>query len=93
MLDGSDAISDWPLLNLMSNASGGATWISFHHGGGVGMGYSQHAGMVLLVDGSENSEENIKRVLRNDPALGVIRHADAGYERAEEVALKFSLKI
>jgi urocanate hydratase len=93
MKDGSDAVSDWPLLNLLANASSGATWVSFHHGGGVGMGYSQHAGMVLLVDGSENSEENIKRVLRNDPALGVIRHADAGYERAEEVALKFSLKI
>jgi urocanate hydratase len=93
MKDGSDAVSDWPLLNLLSNTSSGATWVSFHHGGGVGMGYSQHAGMVLLVDGSENAEENIKRVLRNDPALGVIRHADAGYERAEEVALKFSLKL
>ena len=93
MIDGSDAVSDWPLLNLLANASSGATWVSFHHGGGVGMGYSQHAGMVLLVDGSKDAEENIKRVLRNDPALGVIRHADAGYERAEEVALKFSLKI
>ncbi len=93
MIDGSDAISDWPLLNLLANTSSGATWVSFHHGGGVGMGYSQHAGMVLLVDGSENAEENIKRVLRNDPALGVIRHADAGYEKAEEVAHKFSLKI
>jgi urocanate hydratase len=93
MIDGSDAVSDWPLLNLLANASSGATWVSFHHGGGVGMGYSQHAGMVLLVDGSGKAEENIKRVLRNDPALGVIRHADAGYERAEEVAQKFSLKI
>jgi urocanate hydratase len=93
MIDGSDAVSDWPLLNLLANASSGATWVSFHHGGGVGMGYSQHAGMVLLVDGSKDAEENIKRVLRNDPALGVIRHADAGYALAEEVAQKFSLKI
>ena len=93
MMDGSDAISDWPLLNLMANTSSGATWVSFHHGGGVGMGYSQHAGMVLLVDGSKEAEENIKRVLRNDPALGVIRHADAGYDIAEKVAQKFSLKV
>lgn len=93
MLDGSDAISDWPLLNLLANTSSGATWVSFHHGGGVGMGYSQHAGMVLLVDGSKEAEENIKRVLRNDPALGVIRHADAGYDIAEKVAQKFSLKV
>jgi len=93
MIDGSDAVSDWPLLNLLANTSSGATWVSFHHGGGVGMGYSQHAGMVLLVDGSKEAEENIKRVLRNDPALGVIRHADAGYGIAEEVAQKFSLKI
>lgn len=82
MLDGSDAISDWPLLNLMSNASGGATWISFHHGGGVGMGYSQHAGMVVLADGSQRAESCLKRVLHNDPAMGIFRHADAGYEQA-----------
>jgi len=93
MMDGSDAISDWPLLNLLANTSSGATWVSFHHGGGVGMGYSQHAGMVLLVDGSKEAEENIKRVLRNDPAIGVIRHADAGYDIAEKVAQKFSLKV
>ena len=93
MIDGSDAISDWPLLNLLANTSSGATWVSFHHGGGVGMGYSQHAGMVLLVDGSKEAEENIKRVLKNDPALGVIRHADAGYDIAEKVAQKFSLKV
>jgi urocanate hydratase len=93
MKDGSDAISDWPLLNLMANTSGGATWVSFHHGGGVGMGYAQHAGMVLLVDGTERAERNIKRVLHNDPALGVIRHADAGYEKATEVARKFSLMV
>ncbi len=93
MMDGSDAISDWPLLNLMVNTSSGATWVSFHHGGGVGMGYSQHAGMVLLVDGSEHAEKRIKRVLHNDPALGVIRHADAGYEKAKEVSCKFSLNL
>jgi urocanate hydratase len=93
MMDGSDAISDWPLLNLMVNTSSGATWVSFHHGGGVGMGYSQHAGMVLLVDGTGESEKKIRRVLHNDPALGVIRHADAGYEKAREVAVKFSLNL
>ncbi len=82
MADGSDAISDWPLLNLMANASGGATWISFHHGGGVGIGYSQHAGMVVLADGSERAERCLGRVLHNDPAMGIFRHHDAGYERA-----------
>lgn len=85
MKDGTDAVSDWPLLNLMSNASGGATWISFHHGGGVGMGYSQHAGMVVLADGTERAEQCLKRVLHNDPAMGVFRHHDAGYELATEV--------
>lgn len=93
MKDGSDAISDWPLLNLLLNASGGATWVSFHHGGGVGMGFSQHAGMVLLVDGTERAERNIKRVLHNDPAIGVIRHADAGYEKAIEIAMKYGLMV
>jgi urocanate hydratase len=93
MKDGSDAISDWPLLNLLANASSGATWVSFHHGGGVGMGYAQHAGMVLLVDGTARAENNIKRVLHNDPAIGVIRHADAGYEKALEIAHKFSLMV
>jgi urocanate hydratase len=82
MRDGTDAVSDWPLLNLMSNTSGGATWVSFHHGGGVGIGYSQHAGMVVLADGTERAERCIKRVLHNDPALGIYRHADAGYEEA-----------
>ena len=82
MKDGSDAISDWPLLNLMANTAGGATWVSFHHGGGVGMGYSQHAGMVICADGSERAERCLKRVLHNDPAVGVIRHADAGYQDA-----------
>lgn len=82
MRDGSDAVSDWPLLNLMGNCAGGATWISFHHGGGVGMGYSQHAGMVIVADGTERAERCLKRVLYNDPAVGVMRHADAGYETA-----------
>lgn len=80
MLDGSDAVSDWPLLNLMANTGGGATWVSFHHGGGVGIGFSQHAGMVVLADGSDRADECLKRVLFNDPAMGIYRHADAGYE-------------
>ncbi|WP_439696697.1 urocanate hydratase [Mucilaginibacter sp. AW1-7] len=93
MKDGSDAVSDWPLLNLMANASGGATWISFHHGGGVGMGYSQHAGMVVLADGTERAATCLKRVLYNDPAMGIFRHTDAGYDKAEEWAEKFGLKV
>ncbi|SDG57993.1 urocanate hydratase [Mucilaginibacter sp. P19] len=93
MLDGSDAVSDWPLLNLMANASGGATWISFHHGGGVGMGYSQHAGMVVLADGSHRAATCLKRVLYNDPAMGIFRHTDAGYDKAVEWADKFGLKV
>jgi len=93
MLDGSDAVSDWPLLNLMANTAGGATWVSFHHGGGVGMGYSQHAGMVVLADGTQRAENCLKRVLFNDPAMGVIRHADAGYEKAINWAEQFQLKI
>jgi urocanate hydratase len=82
MRDGSDAVSDWPLLNLMLNTSSGATWVSFHHGGGVGMGYSQHAGMVIVCDGTDAAARRIGRVLWNDPASGVMRHADAGYEEA-----------
>jgi urocanate hydratase len=82
MRDGSDAVSDWPLLNLMLNTASGATWVSFHHGGGVGMGYSQHAGMVIVCDGSDAAAKRIERVLWNDPASGVMRHADAGYEAA-----------
>tara|TARA_X000001036_G_scaffold248346_1_gene231460 strand:- start:283 stop:1953 length:1671 start_codon:yes stop_codon:yes gene_type:complete len=93
MLDGSDAVSDWPLLNLMSNTAGGATWVSFHHGGGVGMGYSQHAGMVVLVDGTDRAKNCIKRVLHNDPAMGVFRHSDAGYEIANKFSKKFKLDI
>jgi urocanate hydratase len=86
MLDGSDAISDWPILNLLSNCAGGATWVAFHHGGGVGMGFSQHAGMVIVADGTDRAERCIRRVLFNDPALGIIRHADAGYETAVHIA-------
>ncbi|MFY0607280.1 MAG: urocanate hydratase [Cyclobacteriaceae bacterium] len=93
MKDGSDAVSDWPLLNLLSNASGGATWVSFHHGGGVGMGYSQHAGMVVLADGTERAENCLKRVLHNDPAMGVFRHHDAGYDEATKVGQDFGLII
>jgi urocanate hydratase len=95
MKDGSDAVSDWALLNLMSNTAGGATWVSFHHGGGVGMGYSQHAGMVVLADGTDRAAECLRRVLFNDPVMGIFRHADAGYEKAVEIRKKSrrSLKI
>ena len=82
MRDGSDAVSDWALLNLLLNTASGATWVSFHHGGGVGMGYSQHAGMVIVCDGTEAADRRIERVLWNDPATGVMRHADAGYAEA-----------
>lgn len=91
MLDGSDAISDWPLLNLMANTAGGATWVSFHHGGGVGIGYSQHAGMVVVADGTKRAANCLKRVLHNDPALGIYRHADAGYEKAIKNKSRFRL--
>ena len=86
MADGSDAVSDWPLLNALLNTAGGATWVSLHHGGGVGMGYSQHAGVVIVCDGTEAAAKRIARVLWNDPASGVMRHADAGYSKAIEVA-------
>ena len=93
MMDGSDAVSDWALLNLMLSTAGGATWVSFHHGGGVGMGYSQHAGLVICCDGSEAAARRIKRVLWNDPASGVMRHADAGYEIAKQCARDHHLKL
>jgi urocanate hydratase len=93
MLDGSDAVSDWALLNLMSNTAGGATWVSFHHGGGVGMGYSQHAGMVILVDGTDGAGKRLRRVLFNDPALGIFRHADAGYEKAVSEGKRFDILL
>jgi urocanate hydratase len=93
MMDGSDAVSDWPLLNAMLNVAGGATWVSLHHGGGVGMGYSQHAGVVIVCDGTAEADERIKRVLFNDPATGVMRHADAGYEAAKRTAEENGLKL
>ena len=93
MKDGTDAVSDWPLLNAMLNTAGGATWVSLHHGGGVGMGYSQHAGMVIVCDGTEEAERRLARVLVNDCGSGVMRHADAGYELAIEKARKFGLKL
>ena len=93
MLDGSDAVADWPILNALVNTAGGASWVSLHHGGGVGMGYSIHAGMVIVADGTPDAEERLKRVLRNDPGLGVIRHADAGYETAKEVAVQHNLDL
>jgi len=93
MMDGSDAVSDWALLNLLLSTSGGATWVSFHHGGGVGMGYSQHAGLVICCDGTDAASERIKRVLWNDPATGVMRHADAGYEDAKACAREHGLNL
>ena len=93
MLDGSDAVSDWPILNAMLNASCGATWVSFHHGGGVGLGFSQHAGIALVADGTAAAGEALGRVLWNDPATGVMRHADAGYELARETARKHGLLL
>ncbi len=93
MLDGSDAVSDWPLLNALLNTAGGATWVSLHHGGGVGMGFSQHAGMVIVCDGSHEADERIARVLHNDPATGVMRHADAGYDLARQCAKQHELDL
>ncbi len=93
MMDGSDAVADWPILNALINTAGGASWVSFHHGGGVGMGYSLHAGMVIVADGTDDAKRRLKRVLHNDPALGVIRHADAGYELAKETSSRFGLDI
>ncbi len=93
MKDGSDAVADWPILNALTNTAGGAGWVSSHHGGGVGIGYSLHAGMVIVADGTEEAAKRLSRVLFNDPALGVIRHADAGYEAAAETARKFGLDL
>lgn len=93
MRDGSDAVSDWPLLNFATGIASGASWMSFHHGGGVGMGYSQHAGLVAVADGSDEAEERLRLCLRNDPALGVVRHVDAGYELAIETARKKGLDL
>jgi urocanate hydratase len=93
MRDGSDAVSDWPLLNALLNTASGATWVSLHHGGGVGMGYSQHAGMVIVADGTPDAARRLKRVLWNDPATGVMRHADAGYDIAIDCAREFGLDL
>src|SRR5450432_1030622 len=93
MLDGSDAVADWPILNALVNTAGGASWVSLHHGGGVGMGYSIHAGMVIVADGTDAAAVRLSRVLRNDPGLGVIRHADAGYELAQKTKDDFKLGL
>ena len=93
MKDGTDAVSDWPLLNLMINTMNGASWTSFHHGGGVGMGYSQHAGMVICCDGTKDMDERLRRVLNSDPGMGIVRHADAGYEIALEWTKKTNIKF
>ena len=93
MLDGSDAVADWPLLNALVNTAGGASWVSLHHGGGVGMGYSIHAGMVIVADGTQAAAARLSRVLRNDPGMGVIRHADAGYDIARDTARKHRLDL
>lgn len=93
MMDGSDAVSDWPLLNALLNTASGATWVSLHHGGGVGMGFSQHSGVVIMCDGTDKAAERIGRVLWNDPATGVMRHADAGYDIARECAMEKCLNL
>src|SRR5690606_26953143 len=93
MRDGSDAIADWPILNALVNCSSGATWVSVHHGGGVGIGYSIHAGMVVVADGTDAAARRLERVLTSDPGMGVIRHADAGYELAIETAEKRGVHI
>jgi urocanate hydratase len=93
MLDGSDAVSDWPILNAMINAVNGASWISFHHGGGVGIGYSLHAGMVIVADGTDDADRRLSRVLRSDPGMGIVRHVDAGYEHAKDEARRHGVQI
>jgi urocanate hydratase len=93
MKDGSDAIADWPILNALLNTSSGASWVSVHHGGGVGIGNSIHAGMVVVADGTESADKRLELVLTNDPGIGVARHADAGYDEAKEVALENGIKV
>jgi len=93
MKDGSDAVADWPILNALINAVNGASWVSFHHGGGVGIGYSLHAGQVIVADGTPEAAARLERVLTSDPAMGILRHADAGYEKAQEIAKKQGIKI
>ena len=93
MADGTDAVADWPLLNALVNTAAGATWVSIHHGGGVGIGRSIHAGMVCVSDGTEMADQRLERVLTSDPGMGVIRHADAGYDRAVEVARERGVRV
>jgi urocanate hydratase len=93
MLDGTDAVSDWPILNALVNAIGGATWVSFHHGGGVGIGYSQHAGQVIVADGTPEAAARLERVLTTDPGLGIVRHADAGYPEAIAAARRHGIRM
>src|SRR5512145_2570689 len=93
MKDGTDSVSDWPILNALINAVGGATWVSFHHGGGVGIGFSQHAGQVIVADGTPEAAKRLGRVLTTDPGLGVVRHADAGYDLAIETARRQGIKM
>jgi urocanate hydratase len=93
MLDGTDAVSDWPLLNFAANIASGASWVSFHHGGGVGIGFSQHAGQVVVADGTEAAAKRLQRVLTNDPMMGIFRHADAGYETAIDCGSRNNVNI
>jgi urocanate hydratase len=93
MRDGTDAVSDWPILNALINAVGGATWVSFHHGGGVGIGFSQHAGQVIVADGTDAAAARLERVLTTDPGMGIVRHVDAGYPEAIAAAKRHGLKI
>lgn len=93
MVDGSDAVADWPLLNAMLNTASGATWVSIHHGGGVGIGRSIHAGQVSVADGTELAARKLERLLTNDPGTGVVRHADAGYQRAVDVAADRGIRL
>ncbi|OIR13653.1 MAG: urocanate hydratase, partial [Marine Group III euryarchaeote CG-Bathy1] len=93
MLDGSDAIADWPLLNALLNVAAGATWVSFHHGGGVGIGYSLHAGMVIVADGTADADKRLETVLTTDPGTGIMRHVDAGYDKAKQIATEHGVKV
>jgi urocanate hydratase len=93
MRDGSDAIADWPILNALLNTASGASWVSFHHGGGVGIGYSLHAGIAVVADGTDEAAAKLERVLTNDPGLGILRHADAGYPEAVEAARRHDLQL
>ena len=93
MIDGSDAVADWPILNALLSTAGGSTWTSVHHGGGVGIGYSIHAGVVIVADGSDDAQLRLNRVLTNDPGIGVARHVDAGYDRARNIAIERNLKV